>query len=186
MLLHDANLNEPHITWGFSKSKKFFPIIGWLISAFQKNLASHTFVRVTIPSLGLVVVIDATSHTVRVRPWEDFLKENRMVKAYGAQITADKAMQILVWGISKSGEKYPMLEIAGNLIQQIVRILSFEKLEIRNPFGQGKLRPRCNELSLLAFKDLFGMYVPPDLDSLDLLYLDDYIKQVPWLQPVVD
>lgn len=160
---------------GFSLSTLKMPILGNLIQLLQKGRYSHSFVAVYVKSRGLYV-IDATAHGVRVRTMEMFLKENRVVKKYYIEKCSDEmSYNMLFWGLEKSGLKYPKLEILGNLIQLLTWRL-FKKV-IKNPFGMGQNYPRCNELCAMALKEFTGIEIDRDLDSIDLIYLDEFLEK---------
>lgn len=173
------------VLFGFSKSRKGLAIFGWLISFFQRNKYSHTFIRLWIPNQSLYVVIDATSHGVRVRHWNQFKEESEMVCAYTAAIDEAKALRLFWWAIERTGQPYPLFEILGNAIQIIVKTISFNKIIISNPFREGSKKPRCNELVALALMEVFSVHISDDLDSVDLIWLEQFIKKkIPWLNPV--
>jgi len=67
-----------------------------------------------------------------------------------------------------------MSEVFGNLYQLIVWNL-FKKV-VKNPFGKGDNFRRCNELFAQGLKEVFAHDINADLDSIDLLLLDDYLK----------
>lgn len=161
---------------GFSKSKVSFPIIGTLISWFQKGRYSHTYLKIWNEYREKWVVIDATSHGVRVGTIDEFLRRNRPVKEYTFDLTNTLADQFLWWGLEESRKSYSMLEVIGNLFQ-----LTFNLK--KNPFGQGKEYLRCNELVALAIEEVLGVVIDEDLDNIDLIWLDqfleDYAKGLP-------
>lgn len=167
-------LNDTFI--GFSKSTKGFPILGRAIEALQGGRYSHCFIAVHIKGHGHFV-IDATGSGVRVRSMEMFLKENRIVKKYKLpNCSQENNMNLFFWGLNKSGQKYPMIEVVGNLYQLIVWNL-FKKV-VKNPFGKGDNFPRCNELVAQGLKEVFDHDIKEDLDSIDLIWLDDYLRDM--------
>ena len=152
---------------GFSVSTLRFPILGWLIMAMQKWRYSHSFVMVFVPEFKHWYIIDATAYGVRVREMETFLTENKIVKKYAVKSDDSKSKLMLQWGLHKSGLKYPKIEVFGNLIQLLFYKIS--KKVIKNPFGQGPDKPRCNELVAQFVEQFTGLKIPMDLDSIDLL-----------------
>lgn len=161
---------------GFSKSTKKFRPLGFLIEAFQEWKFSHSFISIFIQSQKDWYVVDATSHGVRVRTMAMFLKENRIVKKYALEnCSQESASKLLFWGLEKSGLKYPKIEVFGNMIQLIWFKLSGKV--IKNPFPRGN-NPRCNELCAQVLIELYGHNIDADLDSIDLLWLDNYLIKI--------
>jgi len=162
---------------GFSKSRKSFPIVGWLIQWMQLGRYSHTWCKLYYR--GQWWAIDATAHTVRVMPWERFLEDHRPVKVYRLSELQVDAEKLFWWGMKRSGQPYSKLEIIGNLFQIVLRWFG---VHIKNPFGQGDRYQRCNELVAVALEEVFGHLIEEDLDSIDLIWLDNYLQEFLWHQ----
>lgn len=150
---------------GFSASELKWPIVSWLIRLIQGTKFSHSYLKLYLEKYGRWIIIDATSKGVRFRNVTEFYTENREREAYLIYTSEEKIDALFDWGLNRLGEHYSYKEVFGNLIQAIFK---FFGKKIKNPFGQGGKVLRCNELVLLALKEVFEIEIGLDIDSADL------------------
>lgn len=88
------------ITIGFSTTNKIASrIIRWL----TRGTVSHAWVAFTDPTLGLRLVMQAEVWGYEVRPWERWVRENRLVAEFSPNVDLTTSLR---WLASSLGSKY--------------------------------------------------------------------------------
>ena len=157
----------------FTKSRIKCPLIGRIIEFFQKG-KSHVAIMFYIDMDKNWYVVDSTGSGVKTHTMDNFSKKNKVVKRYSIPSTEQQKIMIMRRAIESSYEHYPRLEIVGNLVQIVFGWIG---IIIGNPFKMGEKAPRCNEYVAIILRDIYGFEIKEDLDSTDLLWLEEYLDK---------
>lgn len=101
---------------GFSKSKKFFPIVGWLIQLVQGTPFSHVYMK--RESKYGEYVYHAHGSGVGFSSINWFLVQNQPVAEFTIQISQEAKDKILNRAIELCGRPYSQKDILGILLAQ--------------------------------------------------------------------
>lgn len=151
------------------KPRMRFPIVGWLIQAFQKTNYSHYALR-----FGTTVV-DATSKDVRIQSVDYFLSHYEITNRFYLKTAASEA-DIFNWAVRISNRKYGFLQIVG-IAMMVMGIVK------KNPFGKGYKDLICNEVIISFITEVMGVSVRDfgfleDSDSFDLVMTEKLVRLV--------
>jgi uncharacterized protein YycO len=124
------------ITIGFSKSKKKFAIISYLIRLYMQTPYSHVYIKFYSKSLDKILIYEAVGSGVRFigsKMWDKYSKE---IVSYKIQISQEEKIKLLSWCVDNAGCNYGFMQNLGILIAKIFKLKN-------NPFKKGK---NCSEL----------------------------------------
>lgn len=93
-------VEELNITIGFSTTNK---IMSRLIRFVSRGRVSHAWVSFTDPVLGLRLVMQAEAWGYEVRPWERWIRENKLVAEFSVKSDLTASLR---WLALSLGSKY--------------------------------------------------------------------------------
>lgn len=148
-----------------SRSRKFFPFIAWLIMIFQgmnpfkRESYSHLSIMF-VSSTGNNIMLDATGHSVRVRTYESWARDNKAVG--GCELDIDCEFNtFLLWVESVLGIEYSKIGIVGLLMRSI-------GLFSTNKIGSNYKKMICSELVVNLIDSFYDLEIG-DSDNYDLI-----------------
>ena len=123
-----------HIKIGFSKSKKKFAIMSWLIRLYQCTKFSHVYIRIATPFLGSDTITHASEGKILRMSEYQFDKRHETVEEIEIQIDDENFKKMILELHKASGDDYGMMQNVGIVI---VDMLNFFNIKIKNPWQQG-------------------------------------------------
>ena len=139
----------------FTKSKKRFALISWIIRKYTNKEYSHVARKLKISFLKNPCYFQANEGKVNWEYEPHFLNENEIVKTYSFDIpdSLHKQFNIACW--ESVGQNYGYLQNIGIFI--VEQIKKYLNVDIKNPWKSGA---NCSEIIYLTIlKPMF-----PDLD----------------------
>ena len=128
------------ITFVFTRSKKVFPIVSWIICLLTRRKYSHVALEINIDNLSKPMYFQSNESKVNYEYSDYFLKENEIIKKYELYVKEDLYNDLAKQRLMSVGENYGHLQNLGILF---VDLLKFIKVDINNPWKKGK---NCSEL----------------------------------------
>lgn len=127
------------LTIVFTKSKKRFPIVSWLIRLWTNKPYSHVARKLEIDGYK-PAYYQASEGKVNYETEDVFLSKHKIVKEYYLEVP-----EIIYKNISKAcfeecGKKYGIMQNVGIMLSDICKLLRFN---IKNPWKNGK---NCSEV----------------------------------------
>ena len=122
---------------GFSKSKKKFPIISWLIRLVQNTEFSHVYLKRN--SKYGPYVYQANGHGVNFTNIQWFLEQNEVTEEFIISVSDEVKDRIMKKAIELCGRPYSQKDIIGILLAQWFNIKS-------NLLADGEYAFICSEL----------------------------------------
>lgn len=123
----------------FTKSKKCFPILSWLIRLWTWKPYSHVAKGHEVKDWGRAY-FQASGKVVNYEYHTEFDKHHKIVKKYVLQVTKEMRTQINKECFQESGKQYGLLQNIGIVMVDIAGL--FGK-KVDNPFKKGR---NCSEL----------------------------------------
>lgn len=155
------------ITIGFSKSRKKFPILSWIIMIVEKSKFSHTYVKVKIADRELVY--QASGRTVHFSNMEEFNIDHEVIFEREITIPKYKYAWILQFCFDNLNKPYSVLQLLG--------ILFCKFFKIRNPFANKSEGFICSEISYLIAKSVLDQ-ISADQDAVTPEDLYEILKKI--------
>lgn len=128
------------LTIVFTKSRKKFPILGWLIQLWTWKTYSHVALSVSLSFLDKPMYFQASEGKVNYEYSDHFHREHKVVKAYNIHIPKQIYSQLAVERLKLAGENYGFLQNVGIVYTDILKLFGVVK---PNPWKKGK---NCSEL----------------------------------------
>lgn len=124
---------------GFSYPKKF-KLGAKAISVWMNRPYSHVYIRFESSKLPSNVY-HAAHGMVHFREFENFKKENNIIKEYKIQVTSTQKLDVLIKSIQLAGEVYGYSELGKIFISDIFYNITEKEIKFNN--GKGYI---CSEL----------------------------------------
>jgi len=139
-----------HITVGFSKSKKAFPIASWAIRLYQRTEFSHVYLREKVRVFKDDLIIHASEGNVQRMSEYQFDKKHEVVEEFIVTIESDLRFYELKDLMHKhSGADYSVMQNIGIVYVDIMRFLG---KRVKNPWQKGW---NCSELVMTILQEIF-------------------------------
>jgi hypothetical protein len=132
---------------GFTKPKKKFPIISWLIRLVQSTPFSHVYLSWYSQYLDRKIIYQASGTQVHFVSEKIFNKTQENVAVFKLKIEDDEYKKLVQFAIDEAGAAYGIKQLIGIGYVEIARYLGFNK---KNPFADGKNSYVCSELVVRA------------------------------------
>lgn len=167
-----------NIVFGFSRPRKF-TIGSFLIRVFQGwTPYSHVFVSWEVTELEFDCIFEAWGHDVSFRSPLQFQERSQVVASFNVQVSPEALIKIRRKAHLLQGTPYAMLENAGIAVAKTLGFLL--RRPIKNPFGVGRKRFKCSELSLDLLDDIkeLGLDYELDLDLVDVKDVFNVLREL--------
>lgn len=156
----------------FTKSKKRFPIFGWLIRLWTWKPYSHVALEVDMGWAGGKMYFQASEGKVNYEFETHFFKENEIVKKYEIQVPEDVYKDLAKERIRTAGENYGFLQNLGIAYVDVARIFGFNP---KNPWKKGK---NCSELIYKSVLKPLYPYLDFDSQLIKPHHIEKIIKNI--------
>lgn len=135
----------------FTKSKKFLPILSWLIRLLTGKRYSHCARAIEIRDWGKRY-FQASEGKVNYEFEKYFLKKHEIIKSYTIEVSKDIDRDIKYECYIEAGNAYATLQNIGIIITDIAFKLCGKRF--KNPWTKGR---NCSEILLTAvFRPMLG------------------------------
>lgn len=175
---------------GFSMSKlKFKPlalsIVWWDKFKYKSTLgASHCYGRFTGTDWGVDFIYQSTGHGTNFMGQDRFNALNETKEEYELELPSETILLIGRECVKREGKKYGVKQLIGLMMINILTIVSFGKLNLKNPFSDGDTSTVClEEVGRLLAKTL-NLEIPLDLDSISVTPFRNFIASLPNVKKV--
>ena len=170
-------MNKPKtkkIIVGFSTARKTWKPLASLIRFWWGTKYSHVYLSWETP-WGFREILEASGSAVRMREYEIWKKENKIIKEYEIEITRGEFAQVMIQLRSQTGKPYSWGQIIGLVIAELFKLK-------KNPIQDGPSGWICSEVGL-KFLQIIGFapktmprdrVVPKDIE--DILNARDRAK----------
>jgi hypothetical protein len=164
--------------------KKFRPLaeaIRWWDKFRYKSTlgASHCYGKFTETEWGMDFIYQATGHGTNFMGQENFNKLNDTKEEYELDLPKDIVLLVGRECIRREGIKYGTRQMVGMVIVNLLTIISFGKINIKNPLADGDDATVCLEEIGTLINKVLKIEVPLDLDSISITPFRDYIASLP-------
>lgn len=166
---------------GFSKSKKKFPILSWLIRWYLKREYSHTYMEIDHKRLFGVNTIYHSAGKVGVTYFSKpvFLEKNKEVALYEWSLPDTLYREIRTETHKELGKSYGTMQNIG--IALVDLYIELFKRKVKNPFRKGS---NCSEAIFRAllkqFPELSKKYNPNTIkpSHIEEILIDKEFKRI--------
>lgn len=158
---------------GFSKSKKFLPLFGWIISLIYNTKYSHTYVRWYSVGADVDCVYEASGTSVHFTAKQIFDKKAQALHEYEINITNNQYKQLLKWCMSNAGVDYGLKQAVGIGITKIFNLK-------KNPLSD-KNRQVCSEVVGHILNNATNLGITLDLEMAGPPEIKAFLDSVPEL-----
>lgn len=152
----------PTMFVGFSRPRKWFVPISWLIRLVNGTPFSHTYIRMYSSSIDRYLVYEAHAQGLTFCGREYFEKNVVVLQEFPRQITEEQKKLILQFCVDHALEKYSVKQNFGILYVKFM-LWAFGK-NVKNPWPGGW---NCVEV-LARLAELIDVKIEKDPDSVDL------------------
>ena len=142
---------------GFSKPKKLFPILSWLIRLFEWTPYSHVFVRWHSLGADADIVYQAGGTSVNFMAGRIFDSKAETVYEYEIEVDRETYKKLLHYCMTNAGVDYGIKQVFGIALVKLFRLK-------KNPFADGKKSQVCSELAGNIIENLDMGDITIDLD----------------------
>lgn len=160
---------------GFSRSKKRFPVYGWLIMLFEGTPFSHVYIRWYSQGLDRNIIYQASGQAVNFMNPATWTEHNKVVEEFQIPVSEDQKKKIVQFAMDNVGIPYGWKAAIG---MGYMKIMSWFGKKVKNPFRDGRSAYVCSELVATMLTDYFGANIKDDLDSAGPAIVYDYIKRI--------
>lgn len=142
---------------GFSRTKKWFAPLSWLIRLVENTPYSHVYLRWHSVGAGTNIIYEAAGSYLRFQAGPIFKSKNKIIKEFEFQITKDEYKQLLKFCMGQAGTDYGILQLFG---MAAVRLFGLKA----NPFSQGRKSQVCSEMVGYFLEDVLKKDTGLNLD----------------------
>ena len=111
-----------HVTIGFSKSKKFFPVGSWVIRLYQRTPYSHVYIKFYSESLERSIIYEAVGQGVRFignKAWGKFAEP---VSEFKISVSKDQYVELMRFCVDTSGLPYSYTQNLGIFLANLFKL----------------------------------------------------------------
>lgn len=156
----------------FTKSRKKFPILSWLIRLIWNTEYSHTAIVFHSNKYNTDLVYQASATGLNFMAKHLFDKEHEIVYQESIEIDEKTHDLIIKNCINRSGYKYGTLQSIG---VGLVYLFGKYNIKIKNPFSDGQTKWICSEWVAETLSLIYDDY-KPDLETVSPKDVYDYLK----------
>lgn len=154
---------------GFSKAKRWYMPLAWLIRVIEGTKYSHTYIRFKHNS-GVEVVYEASGIAVHFKALSIFKEDNTIVKEYSFAITPAQRKQLVAFMLANAGVEYGFKQLFGIAIVRLFRLK-------KNPFADGRKSQVCSEVVGHFLEKIMKLDTKLDLDIAGPKDIDKWIQE---------
>jgi hypothetical protein len=170
---------------GFSKSRKKVKLFSDLIIFWDRvrhgsNLPiSHCYGRFTSASWERDFIYQASGHATNFMGEKNFANRHEVIEEYTLSIPRDVVERIGRVCVDREGKPYAIKQTIGIAISAIIWIITFGKIEIKNPFADGDAETNCIEEWGRILAQELNVEPPQYLDGISVKPFRDWIAGLP-------
>lgn len=172
------------ITIGFSRPKKWKPfaalIMWWDRYRFKASAKmSHGFIRFSSNRWDRAFIYQSAGHRTHFMGGSYFGSINDPVEEYEIEVTDEVEARIGRLCVDREGKPYGVKQVLGSGIVNLVWLITFGKVSLKNPWEDGDAKTTCVEEVAAIICTGIGIECPLNLDSVSVWPFREWVASLP-------
>jgi hypothetical protein len=169
---------------GFSRPRKW-KIFAQAIMWWDKSDASHGYIRFRSERWDNNFIYQSSHSQTNFVGGEYFQKINKVVEEFEIEVEESIESRIGNLCVDREGKPYAIKQVIGIAMMNIMFVISFGKVRIKNPFSDGDEETDCIEEVAAILKEALGIEAPFDMDSVSVKPFRDWVRSLPQAKKLV-